>query len=80
MKLTSGDFKIEDSTVFDELKVSTTSGDNLVKDVKAAQYRLSTLSGDNSLFGKNRSTEKVNSENSEGTIVLSTLSGDNTVK
>lgn len=80
VKLTSGDFKIEDSTVFDELKVSTTSGDNLVKDVKAAQYRLSTLSGDNSLFGKNRSTEKVNSGNSEGTIVLSTLSGDNTVK
>ena len=79
-QLVSGDFTLKNSLVLDKFKVSTTSGDNLVEDVKAAKYQLRTLSGDNSLFGKNGTRAEVNSTNNTGTIILSTLSGDNTVK
>ena len=41
---------MKNSEVGDEVKVSTTSGDTLVENTKVAQYQLSTLSGDNSLF------------------------------
>lgn len=79
-QLVSGDFTLKNSLVLDQFKASTTSGDNLVEDVKAAQYQLSTLSGDNSLFGKNKTAAEGDSTNNAGTIILSTLSGDNTVK
>lgn len=79
-QLVSGDFTLKNSLVLDQFKASTTSGDNLVEDVKAAQYQLSTLSGDNSLFGKNEAAAEGDSTNNAGTIILSTLSGDNTVK
>lgn len=80
VKLTSGDFTMKNGEVSGKLQVSTSSGDNIVENVKAQQYQLSTLSGDNSLFGKNGTVAKVNSTNNDGTIILSTLSGDNTVK
>ncbi len=80
VKLVSGDFKMKNSEVGDELRVSTTSGDTLVENTKVAQYQLSTLSGDNSLFGKRGVTAQRGDEHDKSTLILSTLSGDNTVR
>lgn len=80
VKLTSGDFKMKNSEVGDELRVSTTSGDTLVENTKVAQYQLSTLSGDNSLFGKRGVAAQRGDEHDKSTLILSTLSGDNTVR
>lgn len=80
VKLISGDFKMKNSEVGDEVKVSTTSGDTLVENTKAAQYQLSTLSGDNSLFGRRGTAVQIEDENNKSRLILSTLSGDNTVR
>ena len=80
VKLISGDFKMKNSEVGDEVKVSTTSGDTLVENTKVAQYQLSTLSGDNSLFGKSGAAAQIGDENNKSRLILSTLSGDNTVR
>lgn len=80
VKLTSGDFEMKNSEVGDELRVSTTSGDTLVENTKVAQYQLSTLSGDNSLFGKRGVAAQRGDEHDKSILILSTLSGDNTVR
>lgn len=80
VKLISGDFKMKNGEVGDEVKVSTTSGDTLVENTKVAQYQLSTLSGDNSLFGRRGTAVQIEDENNKSRLILSTLSGDNTVR
>ena len=52
----------------------------LVENTKVAQYQLSTLSGDNSLFGKRGVAAQRGDEHDKSTLILSTLSGDNTVR
>src|SRR5699024_8174595 len=79
-ELVSGDFKLKNTEVGDELRVSTTSGYTLVENTKVAQYQLSTLSGDNSLFGKRGTATQIGNENDKSRLILSTLSGDNTVR
>ena len=50
------------------------------ENTKVAQYQLSTLSGDNSLFGKRGTATQIGNENDKSRLILSTLSGDNTVR
>lgn len=80
VKLTSGDFKMKNSEVLAELRVATTSGDTLVENTKVSQYQLSTLSGDNSLFGKRGVAAQIEDESDKSSLILSSLSGDNTVR
>lgn len=80
INLVSGDCTIQDSQILTELKVMTTSGDNLAKNIEVDQCDLQTVSGDNLIFGRRASHAQIGKELNGSSLTLSTLSGDNTVK
>lgn len=78
ISLTSGDFRLENSRVSDKLEVSTVSGDNLVKNIQVGRCHLSTVSGNNRIFGKK--SKKAEISGNASLLKMATVSGDNTVE
>ncbi len=79
LDLKSGDFELSDSRINRQLKASTISGDNIVKNTQVATCQLSTVTGDNEIMGKEADNGKVGEQ--DGSLLeLNSVSGDNQVK
>lgn len=76
----SGDFDMKNSQILKKLKVETISGNNKVENTEVDQCDLSSISGDNLIFGGKATLAQVGQETNGSRLNLSTVSGDNIVK
>ena len=78
--LTSGSFLLKNSQITKSLAVTTVSGDNLIENVEVDQCYLTTLSGDNTIFGGKATHAQIGKETNGSHLKMSAVSGDNIVK